>query len=382
LRILLAHSFYRRLGGEDRYVMRQLDLLSQRHQVELLEARNRDLKPGIQTVAAAAYSKHRKEQAAKTIRDVDPDLVHLHNPYPSLGPAVHLASRELGIPLIVTVHNFRLRCPNGLMFTEGAICRRCEHGVYLSAVVHRCFPDRSQSAAYAAFLWFHRFVLHLDDQVAKFVAPSQFMRNRLIDWGIPTERTETIPHFVEPLREPSSPGSAGVFIGRISPEKGVDVLLRALSLAGDPVFRIAGDGPVRLQAEALARDLGLRRTEFLGALSVQHVHELLEESRYLVMPSIWEETFGLSALEAMAHARPIVVTALGGLPELVRDDVGLTCVPGDAKNLAEKITILERDDEFCRSAGEQAWNLCRREYSPEVHLDRLETMYQTCLRSA
>lgn len=378
----MAHSFYRRPGGEDRYVMQQLELLSQRHQVKLLEARNRDLKGGIQAVAAAAYSKHRREQAAKTIRDVDPDLVHLHNPYPSLGPAVHLASSELGIPLIVTVHNLRLRCPNGLMFTEGAICRRCEHGVYISAVVHNCFPDRSQSAAYAAFLWFHRFVLRLEDKVEKFVAPSQFVRDRLIDWGISAERMETIPHFVESVPDPSSPGRVGVYIGRISPEKGVDVLLRALSLAGDPVFRIAGDGPARLQAEALARDLGLRHTQFLGRLSVQRIYQLLEESRYLVMPSVWEETFGLSALEAMGHARPIVVSALGGLAELVRDEGGLTCIPGDPDDLAEKIAIVERDDGFCRSAGEQAWNLCRQEYSAEVHLDRLETMYQACLSSA
>jgi glycosyltransferase involved in cell wall biosynthesis len=362
--------------------LQQLDLLSQRHDVELLKAYNRDLTGGLQTAAIATYSKQRKRQAAKTIRDFGPDVIHLHNPYPSLGPAVHLASRDSKTPLVVTVHNYRLRCPNGFMFTEGAICHRCERGVYVSAVVHRCFPDRRQSAAYAAFLWLHRFALRLEDQVAKFVAPSQFVRDRLVDWGIPREKTEAIPNFVEPLPEPSPPGRFGVYIGRISPEKGVDVLLRALGLAGDPPFRIVGDGPARPQAEALARTVGLRNTQFLGRLDIEDVHKVLEQSRYLVMPSLWEETFGLSALEAMAHGRGIIVSSLGGLAELVRGREGLTCAPGDPYDLAEKIAILESDDELCRRAGESAWELCRREYSPQVHLARLEKVYETCLSSS
>jgi glycosyltransferase involved in cell wall biosynthesis len=265
------------------------------------------------------------------------------------------------------------------MFTEGALCRRCERGFYPSAVVHRCFPNRRQAAGYATSLWLHRFPFRLNDAVRMFVSPSRFVRERLLEWGIPEERTVVVPNFVEPGSEDPIPGSFGMFLGRISPEKGLHVLIRALGLAGDPPFRIVGDGPARPEAETLARDVGLANTRFLGRVDVEEVKRLLHESRYLVMPSVWEETFGLSAVEAMAHGKPVLVSAIGALPELVREDVGLTCAPGDSGDLAEKIRFLERDDAFCREAGARGLERFRAEYSPQVHLARLEAVYRSCL---
>lgn len=379
LKILLAHTFYRLPGGEDRYVLDLFELLSEHHDVQLLKEYNEDLQRGLRTAAWMAYSKHRADEMTQRIRDFAPDVIHLHNAYPAFGPAVHMAAQELEIPLVMTVHNYRLRCPNGLMFTEGSICRRCEHGNHASAVLHDCFPDRRQSTAYAVALWLHRFVLRLQDKVARFVAPSQFVRDRLIHWGIAPERTFAIPDFVEPLAKPSPPGRFGVFIGRLSSEKGVDVLVRALAQAADPPFRIVGDGPSRGVVQELVREVGLRNTEFLGRLQRDEVHRVLEESRYLVMPSLLEETCGLAALEAMAHGRPILVSALGGLPELLRGGTGLACLPGNVADLADKIKILEEDDAFSRDAGRKAWELCRREYSPTVHLIRLQEVYESCV---
>ena len=227
----------------------------------------------------------------------------------------------------MTVHNHRLRCPNGLMFTEGAICRRCEHGVYASAVLHRCFPDPRQSATYATALWIHRFALRLHETVSLFIAPSVFMRDRLIRWGFRSERTRVDPESCRSGEDRVGARTFGVYVGRLAAEKGVDVLLRALAHAGDPPFRIVGDGPLRGSMERLARDLRLTQTAFVGTLGSHDVHRILDASLYLVMPSISEEVGPLAPLEAMAHARAIVVSAHGALSELVRGGAGFAIRP-------------------------------------------------------
>jgi glycosyltransferase involved in cell wall biosynthesis len=169
-----------------------------------------------------------------------------------------------------------------------------------------------------------------------------------------------------------------VFIGRLSTEKGVDVLIRALARAGDPPFRIIGDGPAHGPLRRMAQFMGLRNTRFLGRLERRDVHRVLEESRYLVMPSLWEEICPLAPLEGMAHGRAILVSSIGALSELVRSGEGMKSPPGDIDTLADMIRIIQRDDDLCREAGLRGWDLCRREYSPEVHLSRLDELYASC----
>lgn len=375
MRILVAHSFYRQAGGEDRYVKRQVDLLRRRHEVRLFAEDNDELAADVRTAAKMVYSRAMRQRAAREIVEFRPDIVHLHNPYPALGPAIQLAVRQLGNPLVMTVHNHRLRCPNGLMFTEGGICRRCEHGVYTSAVLHSCFADPRQSAAYAMALWIHRFALRLHETVSLFVAPSVFMRDRLVRWGFPSGRTLAIANPVDPDEVVSAPGTFGVYVGRLSAEKGVDVLLRALAHAGDPPFRIVGAGPLRDVLERLSRELRLTRTEFVGRVNSDDVHRILGESRYLVMPSISEEVGPLAPLEAMAHARPIVVSALGALTELVRNGAGFAVPPGDPYGLAAAIRRLVDEPDLAARTGQRAWQLSKDEYSASVHLERLEKAY-------
>jgi glycosyltransferase involved in cell wall biosynthesis len=375
---MVAHSFYRLPGGEDRYVEQQVPLLRTRHEVETLWRHNRDLAPGLRTAAHMTSSGPRAEVEA-AISSFRPDVVHLHNAYPALGPAVHLATAKADVPLVMTVHNFRLRCPNGYMFTEGAACRRCEGGVYAHAVLHDCFGSRSQAAGYATALWVHRFVLRLERKVSLFITPSEFVRARMIEWGIDAARIEVVRNFTEIAADGSPPGGYGVFLGRLSGEKGIDVLLRALALAGDPPFRIAGDGPVEGPLVALAGELGLRNTPFLGRVPPADVPRLLRECRYLALPSLWDENAPLAALEAMAAGRPLLVTSNGGLPELVAGGEGVSCPPGDADALAGAIRSLHADEELCKEAAERARRRAEAEFTPQHHLTRLEHAYTRAL---
>ena len=149
MRVLYAHSFYRMPGGEDRHVRDQVELVSRTNDVELIAASNADLPDTPATAARMIYSREKKHEILGIIDRFAPEVVHVHNAYPSLGPSVILAANERGIPIVMTVHNMRLRCPNGLMFTEGMACHRCERGLYAHAVAHQCFTSKRQAVAYA-----------------------------------------------------------------------------------------------------------------------------------------------------------------------------------------------------------------------------------------
>jgi len=381
LRVLIAHSFYRQAGGEDRYVRQQVALLRARHEIRLLERENLGLPGGVRTAAHMLYSRSEVRAVAAALRDFRPDVVHVHNTYPAFGPAVHLAASRSRVPLVMTVHNLRLRCPNGVMFTEGARCRRCEAGAYYNAVSHGCFVERSQSAGYAAALWTHRFVARLEDRVQLFVAPSRFMAGQLQAWGIPAARIVVVRNFTD--MEPGQPGGGdgGLYLGRLAPEKGVAGLLRALQAAGDPPFRIAGDGPEAAGLRALADELGLRHTSFLGLLDRERVAAAIRSARYVAFPSVWDENAPLGALEAMAAGRPLLVTRRGGLPELVEDGGGVICENEDpVRSLAAGISRLQDDPAFAAAEGEKALRLARDAFQPARHLADLSAAYAGVVR--
>jgi glycosyltransferase involved in cell wall biosynthesis len=377
LRVLIAHSFYRLSGGEDRYVQQQVELLQPHHAIELVAESNDSLRANVSTATKMAFSPRTVHAVEERIDRFAPDVIHLHNPYPALGPAVHLAAKRRGIPLVQTIHNLRLRCPNGLMFTEGSPCRRCEAGNYTNAVLHRCFPTRSQATAYAGVLWSHRFLLRLERSVGAFIAPSDFMNARLRGWGIPDGRVRTVRNFVSSMPPVSEfLGDYGTYVGRLSAEKGLGVLLEALSLAGDPPFRIVGDGPLRAELVDLCATLGLKRTVFTGRLDPSAVAQVLSESRLLIMPSLCDENAPLAVLECMAAGRPVLVSERGGLPELVRTGGGFSFPAGDAGSMAERMRPLLADDELCIRLGGAARAFVEEHLSAEEHRRTLEHVYR------
>lgn len=384
MRILVGHCRYRQPGGEDRYVDQLVDLLSSRHEVGTFLRDNADLDSSVATVARMLASRALRRQAQSAIADFGPDVVHLHNVYPSIGPALHLAARKASVPIVMTVHNYRLRCANGLMFTEGAPCRRCEDGNFGHALGHDCFPTSAQSAAYATVLSAHRYVLRLERLVAAFIAPSAFVAARLRDWGIPAGRIHELPHPAPSLPgsrkdEDGGGGAYGLFLGRLRPEKGPLALVPALRLAGDPPFVFAGDGPLRNELANRVRQAGLVNTRLMGWQTSDAVSELLRRSRYVVMPSRFDEPAGLVALEAMAAGRPLIVSDRGALPEVARDGAALAVPPDDPAALAEAISRLAADDEFGRRLAEVGRALVGTTYAPDAHCRDLETIYQSVL---
>jgi glycosyltransferase involved in cell wall biosynthesis len=328
------------------------------------------------------FSRAEERAVESVLENFRPTIVHLHNAYPAFGPAIHLAAERHGIPVVMTVHNLRLRCPNGYMFTEGELCRRCENGAYLNSITHHCFSSRSQAGAYAISLWTHRFLLRLEHRVSMFMTPSEFLRERLLQWGIPHERISVVPNFTPSQAATPAPGRYGAYVGRLSGEKGLDVLLHALRATDDPAFRIIGDGPLREELEVVARELGLHNTTFTGRLSRRELASMLGEARFIVIPSMAEENAPLAALEAMAAGRPLLVSERGGLPELAGCGAGVVFRPGDVGDLASKIQKLNASNSLCRRLGERGLAAARSRYSPEAHVRLLENVYESVASTA
>jgi glycosyltransferase involved in cell wall biosynthesis len=376
VRILVAHSFYRVAGGEDLYVRQLVRLLGPGHDVRLFEARNEELTGNLAAAHRMIGSRDQRRRVERVLADFDPDVVHLNNAYPSLGPAVHLAARNKGVPLVMTVHNYRLRCPNGLMFTEGKPCRRCLGGNNANAVIHKCFPSRAQAAGYATALWVHRFVMRLERDVSLFITPSDYMHSELESWGIERDRLVTIRNFTDiAAPERPAPGGYGLYVGRLSSEKGLGVLFRALRRLGDPEFLIAGTGP---HEEALRREAaaaGLTRTTFLGRVDRKRVADLLASARYLAIPSTWEENAPLAALEALTFGVPLVVTDKGGLPELVSGGAGVVCPAGDEVGLADAIRRVATGGRDYDAMSARARDVALSQLTPQAHREALEQAY-------
>ncbi|MDQ3986522.1 MAG: glycosyltransferase [Actinomycetota bacterium] len=381
MRILIAHSFYRRPGGEDSYVRRQVQLLQGRHEVALVARENTDSSPTVRTAAAMVYSPRRRQEIEAAIRDFDPDVIHLHNAYPGWGPAVHLAADHTRTPLVMTVHNLRLRCPNGLMFTEGELCRRCTGGVYLHGVVHRCFESRGQATAYATSLWLHRFPGRLERRVARFIAPSRFMAQRLGEWGFEPDKVKLVRSFSGTVAEADAARAPektyGLFLGRLSSEKGPDVLLDALSAAGDPPFRIVGGGSLLEVLRTRAQTLGLRNLTIEGWVEPSRARVELDRAQYLVLPSVCEENAPLAALDSLGCGKPVIVSDRGGLPELADGGRGLVTRAGDVHDLAAAVRRLAEDPRACVEMGRAGALFARRHLTPQAHLDALENVYST-----
>lgn len=322
----------------------------------------------------------------RRLRCDPPDIVHAHNVWMRLSPAPLLAARQAGIPVVMTVHDYHLVCPRKWMITGAD--EPCASGIGPRCLVSNCRgrPEGWSALPYNWLRWLkvvaHRTMLRR--WVDVFVAPSQHLASWLAtSMGLTGVRT--VPNFA-PLPEgrwerPAGAAEIILFSGRLSREKGVHLLLDAmpivLGLRPHVVLEVAGDGPCRRDLESRAERLGVwGSVRFLGALPRTQLHDALSRALVVVLPTLWMENCPVSVLEAMARARPVVATRIGGLPELVRHgETGILFERGNTRELAAGITGLLTAPARARAFGERAAVLHRELYSPRVHADHLAACY-------
>lgn len=304
------------------------------------------------------------------VRRAGPDVIHVHNLFPALSPAVIRAAAAEGVPVVMTLHNFRLLCPPATLLRDGKVCEDCVGRLPWHALVHGCYRgSRLASAPYVASLTLHR-AIGTFDQVRRFVAVSEFVRAKHIEAGIAHERIVVKPNFAWPATRREGPGSYFLYLGRLSREKGVDTLLKAWRPALGRLL-VAGDGPEISRLKALAGE----GVEFVGAVPPDRAKRLVAVARALVVPSRCYEGFPRVVPEAYTAGVPVIASRIGALPEVVQE--GITGVLAEPDDPASWTEALERllDDKTSLRLGEGAYRAWAERYTPEVNLRLLEALY-------
>ena len=314
------------------------------------------------------------------LRRFRPDVAHLHNIYHQLSPSVLRPLADAGVPMVMTLHDYKLACPSYQFLDHGRVCEACLGGRYHNAVLRRC---KNGSLSYSLLLAVESTVHRLIgayDPVRTFVCPSEFLAGKMRAAGVKPEKLRVLNHFVDlsAVEPKQRPGGPVVYAGRLAPEKGVDVLVEAVGrLGGAARLEVAGDGPERQRLEALAAARAPRRVRFWGRLSKERLLELLSDATVCVIPSRWYENQPMAVLEAFACGVPVIASGLGGLPELIEPGTdGEIIPPDDPAALAAALDGLLRDPERAFQMGRAGLAKVRERFSPERHLAQLEGVYQ------
>jgi glycosyltransferase involved in cell wall biosynthesis len=328
------------------------------------------------------YSVEARKKIAGLLDSRRIDIAHVHSIYHHLSPSVLLEIKERGIPIVMTAHDLKLACPAYTMLNRTGVCERCRGGRLWNVAIHRCVKDRlAVSALVMAESAIHRTLGFYSRTVDRIITPSEFYRQKLIEWGWDPTKLVTIRNFVSETTPlvPSAGGTYILYFGRLSPEKGLATLIRGAAQANVPV-KIAGRGPQESQLRGLAKEISAP-VEFLGFLSGEELWRTVIDARAIVLPSEWYENCPMSVIEAFQRGKPLIGARIGGIPELiVRGETGWDFTSGNVEDLAR---VLEQAwGTPSRQLAEMA-NACRSliatNYSAETYFNSINELYSDLL---
>ncbi len=302
-----------------------------------------------------------------------PDVAHLHNIYHHLSPSIIGVLRRHKIPIVQTLHDYKRMCPNHAMFTQGSVCERCKGHKFWNAVKYRCVFDSSVASAIVAtemgvqsmFGWY-------DSKIDHFIASSHFMKTKLAEWGRNTDNMTVVPTGISVPTEPLPQGTRVLFNGRLSKEKGVDVLFAAAKKLPHILFDVAGGGPL----ENELAQMKLPNVTLHGHKTREEIMALAGHAVCTVVPSVWYENYPLAVLEMMAAGKAVIGSDRGGIPELINETTGILVPPGDSSALLNAIEGLVNDPVRAGKLGAIAREKVIRENDLDDFLDAHEQLYQ------
>lgn len=379
MKILIAHNAYQQRGGEDAVVDAEISLLrAHGHEVALYQRHNNELEWTSRSAAAvsAIWAKRSADDIKDLCESFHPDVIHVHNTVPLISPSLYWVASRRNVPVVQTLHNFRLLCPQAMLLRDGKVCEDCVGKVPWRAISHKCYRDSTlQTVVLSGMLATHRALGTYRGKVTRYIALNTFCRDKFIKGGLPADLIRIKPNFVVADRIPAWDNrQGGLFVGRLSHEKGLDVLIDAAAKLRTDSVRIIGQGPLEKKVE---QAFG---ANYLGPKAPAEVLSRLHGAQFLVAPSTCYETFGLVAIEAFACGTPVIASRHGGLGELVKDGVtGLLVNPGDASDLAEKIAWAQSHPGEMLRMGRAARYEYEKKYTASHNYKMLINIYQDAI---
>ena len=343
----------------------------------------------VQLPCDCAWSRRSYTRVMELCREFRPDIVHVHNFWMKLSPSVHAASRHSGIASVQTLHNFRLLCTNALLFRNGHACEDCVGKTPWRGVMRRCYRHSAiASGAVAAMIFVNRSRGTWEREVDAWIALAEHSRQKFTEAGLPSGKIFVKPNFVPDPGPPVPPSSppAVLYAGRLSPEKGVGILLKAWErgrLGHYGRLLLAGDGPERIPLERMAASLNISSSvEFLGHLDSSALAKMIQACRAVVAPSLCFENFPRVVVEAFAHGRPVIAANIGALNEIVNQHTGLRFPAGDCAALADALASILCGHRAGEKLGEAARVEYLRNYTPERNYQQLMSIYSFACKTA
>ena len=392
MKIIVVHNFYQQPGGEDVVVAAETSLLEKNgHTVNRYLRSNDEVAAmtgakRVLLVKDMIHSARSKLDLARLLRDTKPDVVHVHNTFMRISPSIFEACRDAAVPTVHTLHNYRLLCPGWSLSRDGAICEEClDHGLSRS-VLHGCYRNsRLMTAAVALMLQAHRLSGTWDKTVDSYVALTNFARDKFIQGGLPAATIHVKPNFLDfDPGERSSSGRYILYVGRLSEEKGVELLLEAWEKAlVTKDLMIVGDGPLRSQLEARACSKNLRNVTFAGWQNRTAVFDALRNAAALVLPSLCYEGFPMTIVESFACGTPVICSNFGGMAEIVESGrTGLHFRPADSNDLADKLNWACGHQHELAEIGHAARREFEQHYTAETNYKLLLQIYEKAIAHA
>ncbi len=383
MKICLVHNEYGKFSGEEAVVESQKQLLREHgHEVISFEKSTADISEiwvgRLRAFFSGIYSFDSRRQIQKLLVEHRPDVVHVHNVFPLISPSILPECKKARIPVVMTVHNYRLVCPNGLFMNKGRVCEKCSGGREYNCLLNNCEGSYFKSLGYFLRNSVARKLRLFKQNVSVFACLTEFQRQKLIDEGFDAKRIVVIANMVNGGNiEPSENiGNYVGFIGRISPEKGVGTLVDAARNLRDITFKAAGAYDRLPMPVGNAPD----NCEFLGSVKRENIFDFYKGTRFVVLPSVWYEGFPMVLVEAMMRSKPVVASRIGGLSEIVEDGkTGLLFEPSNINELTEKIRYLWDRPSLCRQMGQAGKEKALREYSPQKYYKHLMSAYEKAI---
>jgi glycosyltransferase involved in cell wall biosynthesis len=409
MKILMCNKFHFIFGGTERYLFdlcdglgglghsvihfstreaRNFDSLWSDYFIEQVaydELSKKDLFSNIKNACNFIYSFKAKRKIGSLIDQYQPQIAHIHNIYHQISPSILHVLKKKRIPVIMTLHDYKLICPSYNLFSKGSICEKCKGARYYHAFFNRCLKESVAASLLGCLeMYFHKLLNIYSNNVDLFIVPSRFVYNKMIEFGVNPKKVMFIPYAIniDKFKPNFEPGSYILYSGRLIVEKGVITLLKSLKLFPDLPVKILGEGPQRSELEKFMHEEGIKNVEFLGYKNKDELSLIIRNSLCVVVPSEWYEPAGLVVYEAFAAGKCVIASRVGGIPELVEDGVnGLLFEPANFYDLADKIRYIIEHPQKAKEWGKNGFEKIHRFNDPIRHCQIITDLYSRVINS-